>query len=304
MQLGHQHPPRTTRRRRRWQKPCNPIKPQDAKYFMPGCTNRSCGQNPIDWTSKCQFHPGLPLFHEGLKSWTCCNKKMANFQDFLNLPGCTFGEHSTAVQKTDLASARPKQTESTTIVEQKTPVPIETASTGQFKLKYISSASKKEEPTPEQDLFDPPDANVALNTLCKRKGCGAAKLAQETTCNYHPGNPVFHEGSKGWSCCPRRVLEFDEFLRIAGCTSGKHRFTQVEPSKTNPSVSCKYDWYQTSTSVIFSVFAKNVNDTVVEFGTNELRVHLAFKDSLFFEMKVELPVNLFNPDYFTRKIAL
>ena len=34
---------------------------------------------------------------------------------------------------------------------------------------------------------------------------------------HHPGQPVFHEGSKGWSCCKRRVLEFDEFLRIPGC---------------------------------------------------------------------------------------
>ena len=34
---------------------------------------------------------------------------------------------------------------------------------------------------------------------------------------YHPGQPIFHEGSKGWTCCKRRVLEFDEFMRIEGC---------------------------------------------------------------------------------------
>jgi hypothetical protein len=32
---------------------------------------------------------------------------------------------------------------------------------------------------------------------------------------------VFHEGSKGWSCCKRRVLEFDEFLKIEGCADKK-----------------------------------------------------------------------------------
>jgi hypothetical protein len=32
---------------------------------------------------------------------------------------------------------------------------------------------------------------------------------------------VFHEGSKGWSCCKRKVLEFDEFLKIEGCTDKK-----------------------------------------------------------------------------------
>jgi hypothetical protein len=36
---------------------------------------------------------------------------------------------------------------------------------------------------------------------------------------------VFHEGSKGWSCCKRRVLEFDQFLKIPGCTEKtRHMF--------------------------------------------------------------------------------
>ena len=44
-------------------------------------------------------------------------------------------------------------------------------------------------------------------------------------CVYHPGHPIFHEGSKGWTCCKRRVLEFDEFMRIEGCqTKDRHMF--------------------------------------------------------------------------------
>lgn len=36
---------------------------------------------------------------------------------------------------------------------------------------------------------------------------------------------MFHEGSKGWSCCKRRVLEFDQFLKIPGCTEKtRHMF--------------------------------------------------------------------------------
>jgi CHORD len=34
---------------------------------------------------------------------------------------------------------------------------------------------------------------------------------------HHPGRPIFHEGTKGWTCCKRRVLEFDEFMGIEGC---------------------------------------------------------------------------------------
>lgn len=42
---------------------------------------------------------------------------------------------------------------------------------------------------------------------------------------HHPGVPIFHEGSKGYSCCKRRVLEFDQFMNIEGCkTKSRHLF--------------------------------------------------------------------------------
>ena len=41
----------------------------------------------------------------------------------------------------------------------------------------------------------------------------------------HPGAPIFHEGSKGYTCCKRRVLEFDQFMKIEGCkTKDRHLF--------------------------------------------------------------------------------
>lgn len=43
--------------------------------------------------------------------------------------------------------------------------------------------------------------------------------------------PIFHEGSKGYFCCKRRVLEFDEFLKIEGCKVGKHVFVPRKTSK-------------------------------------------------------------------------
>ena len=42
---------------------------------------------------------------------------------------------------------------------------------------------------------------------------------------HHPGVPIFHEGSKGYSCCKRRVLEFDQFMSMEGCkTKDRHLF--------------------------------------------------------------------------------
>jgi hypothetical protein len=63
---------------------------------------------------------------------------------------------------------------------------------------------------------------------CRRKGCGETHKGGDREgekCVHHPGAPIFHEGSKGWSCCKRRVLEFDQFMNIEGCkTKDRHLF--------------------------------------------------------------------------------
>jgi hypothetical protein len=89
----------------------------------------------------------------------------------------------------------------------------------------------------EADLFDHPNCIVNVGTNCKRKGCGHiyAEGSKDTECNFHTGEPIFHEGLKGWTCCtfiliigPRRVLEFDEFLNIPKCATSKHRFQVLQ----------------------------------------------------------------------------
>lgn len=36
----------------------------------------------------------MPVFHDALKGWSCCNKKSTDFSTFLSYPGCTKGHHS------------------------------------------------------------------------------------------------------------------------------------------------------------------------------------------------------------------
>ena len=59
----------------------------------------------------------------------------------------------------------------------------------------------------EDDLTVAP----AVGATCKRKACGKqyeeGLEREKDVCTYHPGAPIFHEGSKGWSCCKRRVME-------------------------------------------------------------------------------------------------
>ncbi|KAK0423878.1 hypothetical protein QR680_008383 [Steinernema hermaphroditum] len=60
------------------------------------CKNACCEvvyNGPTDTKSNCVYHPGAAIFHEGMKFWSCCNKKTSNFNTFLDQKGCTTGEH-------------------------------------------------------------------------------------------------------------------------------------------------------------------------------------------------------------------
>lgn len=84
-------------------------------------------------------------------------------------------------------------------------------------------------PPPPESEDDDPSLEIPDGATCRRKTCGATykkgASREGESCEHHPGVPIFHEGSKGYSCCKRRVLEFDQFLKIEGCkTKGRHLF--------------------------------------------------------------------------------
>ncbi|KAJ3493621.1 hypothetical protein NMY22_g20183 [Coprinellus aureogranulatus] len=60
---------------------------------MPRCTRKGCGKEfEVGKAEACTFHPGAPVFHEGLKSWSCCkdfNKPVLDFDEFMSISGCT-----------------------------------------------------------------------------------------------------------------------------------------------------------------------------------------------------------------------
>ncbi|KAL8671218.1 MAG: hypothetical protein Q9168_004272 [Polycauliona sp. 1 TL-2023] len=86
-------------------------------------------------------------------------------------------------------------------------------------------------PPPESESDDP-SVTIPADKTCRRRGCSATSSADTNSsnrddeyCVHHPGQALFHEGTKGWTCCKRRVLEFDEFMRIEGCKRKKrHMF--------------------------------------------------------------------------------
>lgn len=60
------------------------------------CKNGGCGiayESTATKDTECVHHPGVPIFHEGLKFWSCCQKKTTDFTAFMNQKGCAFGKH-------------------------------------------------------------------------------------------------------------------------------------------------------------------------------------------------------------------
>lgn len=60
------------------------------------CKNGGCGQtyeSPASDATECVYHPGVPIFHEGLKFWSCCTKRTTDFAAFMNQKGCAYGRH-------------------------------------------------------------------------------------------------------------------------------------------------------------------------------------------------------------------
>ncbi|KAK1318160.1 Cysteine and histidine-rich domain-containing protein RAR1 [Acorus calamus] len=73
---------------------------------------------------------------------------------------------------------------------------------------------------------------------CQRMGCDAMFTEDDNpdgSCTYH-ASPIFHDGTKEWSCCKQRSHDFSLFLAIPGCKTGKHTSEKpvVQKAAANP----------------------------------------------------------------------
>lgn len=60
------------------------------------CKNRGCTSTYIGDESnysECVYHSGVPIFHEGMKYWSCCQRKTSDFAVFVAQKGCETGHH-------------------------------------------------------------------------------------------------------------------------------------------------------------------------------------------------------------------
>ncbi|GAW06300.1 cord and cs domain protein [Lentinula edodes] len=273
---------------------------------MPRCTRKGCGKEfPEGSTERCTFHPGAPVFHEGLKSWSCCsdkNKPVLDFDEFMKIMGCVETDRHT----NDVPDPESKAPVAFTAEKEVAKAPS--------KVLEVSAASSDPAPPPATAKVVPAtlpvvteedDLSVSITpgTSCRRKGCSVTFISDDenrlgdgegTRCKYHPAPPIFREGSKGYMCCKRRVLEFEEFLKIEGCQTGRHLFSpKVNTDKIEEFTTCRLDHYQTLDQVHVSVFAKQVDKdrSNVKINEQSLSIDLYLPGSKrFFKT-----INLFGP---------
>ncbi|KAG8381448.1 hypothetical protein BUALT_Bualt06G0123000 [Buddleja alternifolia] len=193
----------------------------------------------------CTYHDS-PLFHDGMKEWSCCKKRSHDFSLFLEIPGCKTGKHTTEKPVLAKAAAPPKRQPALA------PTPTTNSSSkdtcsrchqGFFCSDHGTQAKDLNPKTgldalseSKPDLQEPqqpqPKKIIDINQpqTCKNKGCGKSfkeKDNHDTACNYHPGPAVFHDRMRGWKCCDIHVKEFDEFMTIPPCTKGWHNADPV-----------------------------------------------------------------------------
>ena len=255
------------------------------------CTNSGCQKKFSEETNtptSCVYHSGNPVFHEGLKGWSCCKPRETHFDDFLNLKGCTEGLHQ-HVEKPK-AEARPHQPIDVRFKELsgdgKEVYSTTNASIG-GPPSSSSSSNVKVEIKPEVEKPDAIDAVIPKGAECLHNGCSKKFLGDESRsepCEYHPGMAIFHEGSKYWKCCRHGVLDFEDMIKQPGCTSGKHKFVKDGPVE-GALVACRVQSYQSPLEVCLDVFAKGVDaeKSTVEISAKCISLKLVMSNGTRYE---------------------
>ncbi|XWW93086.1 hypothetical protein V2A60_001014 [Cordyceps javanica] len=261
------------------------------------CVHQGCGKLFTDAAEECKYHPGPPIFHEGQKGWKCCKPRVLTFDEFMAIPPCTTGVHSTT-DKPPEVEEKPKEDDEAlakkiaelTAAPRRTPIPT-------------AQAAPTPPPPPPESEDDDPSLEIADGTTCRRRTCGQqykkGTSRDGESCVHHPGVPIFHEGSKGYSCCKRRVLEFDQFMKIEGCAT-KERHLFIGSGKKNKGgasgeeklETVRHDFYQTPTSVIASFFLKKIDKETakVDFKDKALALDLVTTDASPKRYTAEVPL--------------
>lgn len=217
---------------------------------------------------------------------------MLTFDEFMAIPPCTTGKHST-VDDTPAEEPKPSAEDVEAKLQaqkqksESLPPPAARAP--------VTAPRPAASPAPPEEEDDDPSLPIPAGASCKRKGCGKSYTGDRSAeeCVHHPGQAIFHEGSKGWTCCKRRVLEFDEFMKIAGCkTKSQHLFVGKKKDDQAEELlqEVRNDFYQTATTVIASLYLKKIDKerSTVDFKADSVALDLATSDNKRYKTEMVL----------------
>ncbi|KAK5848227.1 hypothetical protein PBY51_005859 [Eleginops maclovinus] len=269
------------------------------------CYNKGCGLKYDGTKNKedsCVFHPGVPIFHDALKGWSCCKKRTTDFSEFLSIKGCTRGLHSNEKPQEPLRpevstdKGETKHSNCQEIIYQgpksKEKLEKERPNSDEPRIKLphkvsatLAQALEKLDLNTKAEYEKKESQTVMPGTRCKNPGCKTVYQGPETNaevCTHHPGVPVFHEGYKYWNCCCIKTIDFNAFLDQRGCTTGTHRWV---PKQDKKKVACRYDWHQTGDNVVVTIYAKNANPefTSIEANRTVLSCQIQFENDKVFK---------------------
>lgn len=129
-----------------------------------------------------------------MKSWSCCddvNKPVLDFDEFMQIPGCTVGPHTTEVVKQDAPKASPDVNLKMTSAESGK----ETYSSNPRATQTLAKAAPPEPVAPPEEEEDDASVPVEPGTKCRRNGCkhtfvsdavSRVEGGDESECRYHP----------------------------------------------------------------------------------------------------------------------
>lgn len=254
------------------------------------CYNKGCGveySQDNDGPESCVHHPGEPVFHDAYKGWSCCKKRTTDFTEFLNIPGCKKSNHNPVkpveVPKEEKIAEDVRDEDIVVVEAPRQPNPMEKEERPSADEEMINlktkvgqslkvALSKLDINKQSEGEAETKQSTITIGTPCKNTSCGKTYQGEESNterCTYHSGTAIFHEGMKFWSCCNIKTSDFDNFMAQPGCTTGDHRWIETESEKALK-VACRYDWHQTSSHAVLSIYCKQTRPELTVIKANRV----------------------------------
>jgi disease resistance protein len=150
-----------------------------------------------------------------------------DWDEFQKIPTCAVGCH------TDVESDKPEFWKSSTVDNaskginnfqdpSKPKVVIKSIVDYEADEKKKEDAKKKAEDEAEKVPFVTKDGFYK----CINKGCLKKYKPEDNNdkaCSYHPGEAMFHDLKKWYTCCNVETWDWDAFMKLPTCTVGRHK---------------------------------------------------------------------------------